>query len=89
MFEKEVGGQKKLRKQEFKRKGGTTNAIVDQGGMPFPPLFRTIELPCTDFQWKVTEATTAQNCRQDGNMTNIGKLHVYFTFLIVGHKLGY
>ena len=60
-----------------KRKRGTTNAIVDQGGMPFPPLFRTIELPCTDFQWKVTEATTAQNCRQGGKKTNIGKLLMF------------
>ena len=78
MLEKEVRGQKKITETRIqKRKGGTTNAIVDQGGMPFPPLFRTIELPCTDFQWKVTEATTAQNCRKGGEMTNIGKLHMF------------
>ena len=76
MLEKEVRGQKKITETRIqKRKGGTTNVIVDQGGMPFPPLFRTIELPCTDFQWKVTEATTAQNCRPCGKMTNLGKPH--------------
>ena len=60
MFEKEVGGQKKFTETRIqKRKGGTTNAIIDQGGMPFPPLFRTIELPCTDFQWKVTKSNNS------------------------------